>query len=1425
MINKILLAFSLFVVLGITGLRAQNILTHEIPYSTHNQDMWGAGTAFSFELDYDLIPPIAIEEGFNADYIEDIFGSQWGIALDMGIWLYLRSTFSIHGFTFGSIDVDYPVRITLDFPDDYSFDHGETITIQSDYTVLNGWALDTYFPTAGIIALDLEYGFGMNLDVIVCLFDCETIPLIPTISIPSVPYSTDPLPHDSIAIFYLNGITGEVVYPCLDPVTGLPGLCEDDILPIVIPDWFGIGLTGEIDIPYVVTNDWLNPATQCLHAHGTDDWIWFNLNIMQFLSFIAGFIPPPNGPAIQEAISFIEGGTIEYEIIAGVNATIEYFILHLDLHMTSFMTQDFSFCPTILATLRFPLELPYTETDPSSGNAVVAQGTNDTITFVVNNNLNITYPCYEWDSMQVYDVTYNITSGFTNHTWDSLAFDFILEAIFFRITIPIGDIFPVTMMPEFCIPEIHVDNADLGTYQTVTACAPSIPAPPINLGDFLPDEQKGGGGNQTKDIEFCFPTNCLPLISESFSLGHLDLNWYNQTWNLQGFVQDTVFPGTWLYPLPELDIDITSLDVVCFGDTTGVITVEALNSTGPFTFEYSWGGINTHIDPVDHITVPSGYYYITLTDVYGCVVYGEMNIADDNPPILSNLYADDVLCHGEATGSLYSYVSGGVPPYTWSWQPSGSTAQNPTEVFAGWHFMTLTDSVGCIHQDSVFVDEPAEPLSMTYSTGNVSCYGYFDGFIDITPAGGTPPYYYQWSNGQMTQDLINIPAGQYVATVIDSHNCEIEHVFNITQPEPLELSTYTTNVLCYGQNTGSVDLVVTGGTQPYSYQWSNGSTSQDQWNLFHGIYIVTVTDSHNCVNYTMVQITQPDLPLHGDITPTHVRCFGEGNGVADLHVFGGTEPYFFNWSTGEISEDIENLIPGIYSVTINDYNNCLASDTVQIFQPDAPITGTISGTNITCNGGDNGNIYISVTGGRPPYTYEWTNGSWQEDLVGITAGSYTVTVTDQSYCHYPLTFEITEPAPFYIQAMDDPTICYGQMTEIGIGIIEGGTPPYTIVWNNNDHGNTTNVQPLETTTYTAHIVDATFCVSRDIEITVNVHQPLTLTAAPNKDTVCPGDIVDFTVVVSGGGIFGNQVWVNDSLMTIPISIAVPVDSVFTFIAWDACNFNSARVVIPIANYPLPPVNISASPTNGCAPLTSQFHENSPDNGQRYIWNFDDGDFENLSFDKHPIHTFYNARTYNVGLEITSKDGCKVDTTIGITVFPIPEAEFRANITTVTMASPLVYFTNFTTGGFWFNWDFNDGIFSNETNPTHQFTMPGTYRVNMNATSLYGCKDSTSVDIFVSNELAVYAPTAFTPNYDEMNESFKVIADGIDPSTYIMIIYNRWGEVVFQSEGYEKEWNGRYGEIECGPGVYVWIVKFTDLYGNEHSKTGNVTLIR
>ncbi|MBQ1732519.1 MAG: hypothetical protein II037_09950, partial [Bacteroidales bacterium] len=226
--KKLYIAFSvllvLFVARDVSAQNDANVLQHNINYHVDSVDMWGGGAATFIDFDYNLID-LCLGEGCATDpSIHEVFGTDLvGIHLDFNMFMYLNSTFSMHGFSSGYIGVDYPVEITLDFPDHYGFDHGETTPIHSTYTVQNGWALDTHFPTAGTIALDLEYGFGVDLSVSVEALGAEVVPpihLIPEISFPTNPEILTPVPHDSIAVLYLNAQTGEYAYPWIDEETG-----------------------------------------------------------------------------------------------------------------------------------------------------------------------------------------------------------------------------------------------------------------------------------------------------------------------------------------------------------------------------------------------------------------------------------------------------------------------------------------------------------------------------------------------------------------------------------------------------------------------------------------------------------------------------------------------------------------------------------------------------------------------------------------------------------------------------------------------------------------------------------------------------------------------------------------------------------------------------------------------------------------------------------------------------------------------------------------------------------------------------------------------------------------------------------------------------------------------------------------------------
>ena len=279
---------------------------------------------------------------------------------------------------------------------------------------------------------------------------------------------------------------------------------------------------------------------------------------------------------------------------------------------------------------------------------------------------------------------------------------------------------------------------------------------------------------------------------------------------------------------------------------------------------------------------------------------------------------------------------------------------------------------------------------------HVSCNGVTDGAIDLTVTGGTGGLTYAWSNGASTQDISGLAAGSYSVTVTDANSCTATLLnVSITQPAVLALSETHVDVTTCGGTNGSIDLSVAGGTGPYGYAWSNGATTQDLSGLATGSYTVTVTDAHLCTEMTTVNVSAPGAPGLSE-THANVSCNGGANGSIDLTVAGGTGPFTYAWSNGAITQDLSGLVAGTYNVTVTDASSCSALLGVTVTQP-AVLALSETHTNV-CTGGTNGSIDLTVAGGTGPYGYAWTNGATTEDLSGLAAGSYTVTVTDAQDC-------------------------------------------------------------------------------------------------------------------------------------------------------------------------------------------------------------------------------------------------------------------------------------------------------------------------------------------------------------------------------------------------------------------------------------------
>ncbi|MFN5887170.1 MAG: SprB repeat-containing protein, partial [Flavobacteriales bacterium] len=359
-------------------------------------------------------------------------------------------------------------------------------------------------------------------------------------------------------------------------------------------------------------------------------------------------------------------------------------------------------------------------------------------------------------------------------------------------------------------------------------------------------------------------------------------------------------------------------------------------------------------------------------------------------------------------------------------------------------------------------------------------------------------------------------AGTYSVTVTDANGCTSQTSVTITQPQGgLSLSTTQVNVLCYGNSTGSINLTATGGTSPYTYAWSNNTTQEDPTNLTAGTYSVTVTDANGCTSQTSVTITQPQAPLALSTTQVNVLCFGNSTGSVNLTVTGGTSPYTYAWSNNTIQEDPANLAAGTYSVTVTDANGCSSQTSVTITQPQGGLSLSATQVNVLCFGNSTGSINLTVTGGTSPYTYAWSNNSTQEDLTNLSAGSYTVVVSDNSACTAQLTITINQPTTaLSLSTMQVNVGCYGNNTGSINLTATGGISPYTYAWSNN----TTQEDPtnLAAGTYSVTVTDANGCTSQTNVTITQPQAPLALSTT-QVNVFCFGNSTGSVNLTGTGG--------------------------------------------------------------------------------------------------------------------------------------------------------------------------------------------------------------------------------------------------------------------------------------------------------------------
>ncbi|HPQ07765.1 MAG TPA: PKD domain-containing protein [Bacteroidia bacterium] len=917
---------------------------------------------------------------------------------------------------------------------------------------------------------------------------------------------------------------------------------------------------------------------------------------------------------------------------------------------------------------------------------------------------------------------------------------------------------------------------------------------------------------------------------------------YTYTWmpgSLTGSVQTSLSPGT-IYTVTAKDnnsctgtitISITqpssltatfsNQNAICTA-SNGSSTISVSGGTAPYTYTWLPTGGNSSVAT----NISAGNYSVIVKDANNCSVTFTNSISSNTVIINTSVNIQNASC--SAAGSATVTPSGGTPAYNYTWIPTGGSSSVATGLSIGNYTVNISDANGCNTFTTLTIGGTGIAIA-GIQTQSVSCFNGNNGSATVSVTGGNTPYSYTWSPSVSSSSVANnLSAGSYTVFIQDNAACTASTVVNITQPGDFTITSVTNSVTCNGGNNGSATITVNGGNPAYSYTWApTGGNSNIANNLSAGNYTISILDANSCATVYTLNITEPPA-LTVNITSTN-NC--GANATATANVSGGTSPYTYTWlPTGGNSQIASNLSPGNYTLLVNDNNGCSSSSTFTVSSTN--LSYTITTDSVDCYGGANGSATISVQGGLSPYSFTWSPSGGNSNIANnLSAGNYTITISDATGCNATATLSISQPNPITLNVTSTYSICSSNTITLNASAT-GGNGNYSFNWNPGSivNNGTLNVSPSSTTIYSVSATDIKGCTSNVYTIQVYVY-PI-LSANGNTITVCDNSniILSPTITSAGNGGPYSYTW-NTGANTPSISVTANYATQpqnYTVTISDGCN-SPVNAYFTVSVSPTPVSTFTSDFTKGCLPLNVIFTANNYNPSYTYTWNFGNGQ----SATGYSVSTTYtNVGYYDVSLTV-SNSGCSSTTTYSnyIQVYPNPIADYEANPWITTEFAPTVSFTSTSQGATTYNWFFSDfgsgpNNTSNLQNPIHTFTQPGTYSVALVVYNQYGCRDMVVKTIVVEPEFHIYIPDAFTPDGNNINDVFLVKGMGIDVTKFEMLIFDRWGELIFKTTDFYEGWDGtvRGKKKKATQDVYVYKIKVYDLKGNKHEYVGHITCL-
>lgn len=850
-----------------------------------------------------------------------------------------------------------------------------------------------------------------------------------------------------------------------------------------------------------------------------------------------------------------------------------------------------------------------------------------------------------------------------------------------------------------------------------------------------------------------------------------------------------------------LSATTSSTDFTCNGANDGTIAITIGGGYPPYSYQ------GTPV-PAGTTTIPNlsaGIYSGTVTDSLGCSVTVNDTITEPAALTLTEVHTD-VLCNGTSTGAIDITAVGGNIPYSYLWN-DGVNTEDRSAVLAGNYTVTVTDNNSCTATVSAAIAEPAA-LSATEAHTDITCNGANDGTITITTTGGTPTNTYSWNDGVATQNRTGLAAGTFSVTVYDNYQCSATVSATITEPTLLTASETHTDLLCNGDNSGSITLTLSGGTNPASVSWNDGVTTQNRTGLAGGTYSVTITDNNNCTATLSAIVSEPTV-LTASTTHTDATCNGATDGTITITVSGGTMPYnFLGNPVPPGTNTVPNLAAGTYAGNLTDANGCIVALSETITEPAAPVM-TVNATDAICNGG-NGTA-VANPSGAGPFSFTWSGGGGNNQTITPPAGNYTVSATDASSCNQTAAFTINEPPAINIQTATTDVLCFGASTGSISLTVSGGTGVnYTYTWSPNvSSGNSASA--VAAGSYDITVTDGNACMKTQ---NVIISEPADLSvSATATDATCFGASDGTITATATGGVNPYTYTINtqNGLFT-----GQPAGTyVVTVSDANAClDSTTATITEPTQ------ITTVVLPTDvSCYHYTDgQINVTASGGASGYTYSLSTG-AQNTS------GQFSNLQVGNYTITVTDQNQCStVDNaainepdSLTITVTPDP--------VTVNLGETIQLQTTTTqTGTVNYSWLPTAGLSCYDcASPDFSGINSVVYTVTMSTNA--GCTGASTVRVNVVPNYTVFFPNAFTPNGDGANDSWLMFGNLPGIKQIEVKVFNRWGEKVFESTDLNFGWDGNFKGTVV-PGVYSYTAKLVWLDNHTDNKyKGTITLLK